>query len=233
MDRKAYIPLLAGRKGSLLAALGIVLAAGILHGVGTDRWGRSDELQIALSRLHDLPEKVGDWQASTLEMDGSVLRQAGAEGSWLRRFTNTRTGAVVTILLLCGPTRHMAIHQPEDCYRGAGYEMAAPATPLPMREGMDVFWTARFCKPPSSGGEQLRICWSWFADDRWQAPENPRFAFAGVPVLTKLYAIRELNEPAEPAAVDACSDLLRGLVPALTRVLSSSSSTDSQHVHAN
>jgi hypothetical protein len=223
---------MTGRTIPLLLSTAVILAGGVLHGIGTDRWRQSTAVQTALARLNDLPERVGDWQATPVEMDAMVLRQAGAEGWWLRRFTNKRTGSQVTILLLCGPTRHMAIHQPEDCYRGAGYELAAPAAKLTFPGGHDVFWTARFRKPASMTAANLRICWSWLADGRWRAPENPRFAFAGTSVLYKLYAIRELDDAAVSAASDSTAELLRVLAPELARLLSSSSSTDSVYAHA-
>jgi hypothetical protein len=217
----------SARTAALLVALVITLATRLLLDICTDRGRTSTDLQFALSRLNDMPEQVADWQASPLEMDAAILRQAGAEGWWLRRFTNTRTGEAVNILLLCGPTRYMAIHRPEDCYRGAGYELTAPASQLAIPDRSDVFWTARFRKPDAVGSPQLRICWSWFADGRWQAPESPRFAFAGTLMLYKLYAIRELSEPAEQAARDPSADLLQLLVPELSRRLTPPSSVDS------
>jgi hypothetical protein len=217
----------------LLVAITVVLAAGLLHGLGTERWRHSTDLQFALSRLDDLPEQVGEWRASPLEMDGTVLRQAGAEGWWLRRFTNARTGAAVTILLLCGPTRHMAIHRPEDCYRGAGYEMAGEAVPLPIGDGSDVFWTARFSKLDSLDSVQLRICWAWFAGGKWQAPDSPRLAFAGFPVLYKLYAIREISDPAEPFVCNPSVELLRLLAPELTRSFSTTQPMESLDADAD
>jgi len=221
----------SSRTVPLLVALAVVLAAGLLHGIGTDRWRQSPDLQFAISRIHDLPERVGDWQAAPLEMDIAELRQAGAEGWWLRRFTNARTGEIVSILLLCGPTRYMAIHRPEDCYRGAGYEIAAPPAPLTISDRADLFWTARFRKSDAIGVSQLRICWSWFADGRWQAPDSPRLTFAGIPVLYKLYAICELSEPTEPTTGDSSVELLRLLVPELSRLLSPASSGIAFHAH--
>jgi hypothetical protein len=178
----------------MLVALGVVLAAGLVHGILTNRWSKSQELEAAVSRLRLLPEQVGAWQARPVDLDSRALQQAGAEGHWLRRFTNARTGASVTIILLCGGTGNMAVHQPEDCYRGAGYEMAAPASSYALpSEGKDstgTLWTARFRKEDAAGSVQLRIWWSWLADGRWQAPDSPRLAFAGFPVLYKLYAVR-------------------------------------------
>jgi hypothetical protein len=229
-----------------LVALVIVVAAGAWHGIGTERWRKSEELGPAVARLSDLPERVGDWQARPVDMDAQALRQAGAEGHWLRRFANPRATSSVTIVLLCGRTGQMAVHRPEDCYRGAGYEMAAPATQyqlpphptLSPAEGERVgrgggpdgepaaFWTACFHKQDAAGPVQLRIYWSWFAGGRWQAPDSPRLAFAGLPVLYKLYVVCEAGEPAGPITNDPCIDLLRSLVPELTKALAA---TDPPH----
>jgi len=209
----------------LLIALGVVLGTGFLHGIWTERWRKSEELQAAVAWLDGLPEQVGDWQASAIEMDPRALQQAGAEGHWLRRFTRARTGSTITIILLCGRTGKMAAHRPEHCYRGAGYETSAPAVKCDVSLGPDVpaadFWTARFRKDDVAGPVQLRIFWSWLASDSWQAPDSPRLAFAGVPVLYKLYAVRELSGPPDRIEDDPCLDLLRLLIPVLTKSLSS------------
>jgi hypothetical protein len=200
-----------------------VLTAGVLHGIGTDRWHASQELEIAAARLQRLPEQTGDWQARPVQMDAEALRRAGAEGHWLRRFTNRSSGASVTIVLLCGRTGHMAVHRPEDCYRSAGYEMIGSAEvcllPGSSEHGATAFWTARFDKQATAGPLQLRIFWSWLADGRWQAPNSPRLAFAGLPVLYKLYAVRETTGPEGPIDDDPCIDLLRRLIPELTNSL--------------
>ncbi|HMF12113.1 MAG TPA: exosortase-associated EpsI family protein [Gemmataceae bacterium] len=204
----------------LVVALGVVVAAGTWYGLTTERWQKSEELEAAVSRLRELPEHIGDWQARPVEMDARALRQAGAEGHWVRRFTHSRTGASVTIILLCGRTGQMAVHRPEDCYRGAGYEISSPATPYASRsekgDAESRFWTACFRKQDASGPVQLRIFWSWLASDAWQAPDSPRLAFAGLPVLYKLYAVHELVGPIED---DPAIDLLHRLVPPLTELL--------------
>jgi hypothetical protein len=209
----------------LLIALGLVLSTGFLHGIWIERWRKSEEPPAAVARLDGLPERVGDWQASSFEMDPRALQQAGAEGHWLRRFTHARTGTAITIILLCGRTGQMAAHRPEHCYRGAGYETSAPAAkcavPLGPAEPPADFWTARFRKDDATGPVQLRIFWSWLADDSWRAPDSPRLAFAGVPVLYKLYAVRELQGLPERVEEDPCLDLLGSLIPVLTKSLSS------------
>jgi hypothetical protein len=209
----------------LLTALIVVLGTGLVHGLWTGRWQFGQQLETAAARLDTgLPESVGDWQAGPVELDAEALRQAGAEGHWLRRFTNRQTGATVTILLLCGRTARMVVHRPEHCYQGAGYDLAVPAVPwvLALEEHPAGLRTAEFSKPEPGGAVRLRIFWSWLADGAWQAPSSPRFAFAGTPFLYKLYAIREMAAPRERLEEDPSLNLLRRLLPKLAGHLSPS-----------
>jgi hypothetical protein len=218
------------RIAPLLVALAVILGAGLLHGVWTERWSPSQELDEAVARLDGLPERFGAWQAQPIDIDAKTLKQAGAAGHWLRRLTHARTGATVTILLLCGRTAQMAVHRPEHCYRGAGYEMSAPAAHQAVNFGDDrsaELWTARFVKDDPAGAGQLRIFWSWFADGTWRAPDSPRLAFAGLPLLFKLYAVRELTGPLQRVEDDPCLDLLRELLPEINKAISASSQPSS------
>jgi hypothetical protein len=192
----------------------------------TERWSSSQEVDEAVARLEGLPDHLGEWQAQPIEVDEKALQQAGAAGHWLRRFTNARTGATITVLLLCGRTGQMAVHRPEHCYRGAGYEMVGNAAHQAIDLGNHQaaqFWTARFVKDDPAGAAQLRIFWSWFADGAWQAPESPRLTFAGQSVLFKLYAVRDLTGPPQPAERDPSLELLRTLLPKIDKAISSSS----------
>ena len=53
----------------------------------------------------------------------------------------------------------------------------------------------------------------------WVIPENPRLTFAGLPVLYKLYLIREDAGTGEPNAPDPCVEFMRELLPQLNRTL--------------
>lgn len=212
------------RSAPLLVAIVVIVGAGFIHGMWTERWSSSQELDDAVARLEGLPERVGAWHAQPIEIDAKALKQAGAAGHWLRRFTHTRTGATVTIILLCGRTGQMAVHRPEHCYRGAGYEMSAPPAHKTLdfvKQGSAQLWTARFVKDDPASPVQLRIFWSWFADGAWRAPESPRLAFAGKSVLFKLYAVHELTGPAQRVEDDPCLDLLHALLPEIARSISS------------
>jgi hypothetical protein len=217
------------RSAPPLVGFVVIVAVGFVHGMWTERWNPSQELDDAIAHLNDLPERVGAWQAQPIEIDAKALQQAGAAGHWLRRFTHARTGASVTIILLCGRTGQMAVHRPEHCYRGSGYEMSAPAANQTLdlgEQGSAQFWTARFVKDDPGNPAQLRIFWSWLAGGAWQAPESPRLTFAGQTVLFKLYAVREDTGPKQPVENDSCLELLLALLPEITRSITSSSRPD-------
>lgn len=208
----------------LLTGLALVLAAGYLHGVWTQRWRRAPELEQAVRRLRDLPGDLGPWKAQPAPVDEQDLAQAGAAGWWSRRYTHEKTGESVSVIMLCGRGGPLCVHRPEHCYRGAGYEMAsAPLLHRP-RLGPGAapaeFWTTRFVKQDVTGGEQLRIFWAWRGGGGWTAPNNPRWDLAHLPVLHKLYVVREVTT-ARPQRVedDPAAHFLELLLPALDRAI--------------
>jgi hypothetical protein len=211
-----------------------------VHGVWTDRWSTSRELERAAARLgEEMPGDLGPWKAEAIELDPGALRAAGAVGHWARVYKHGRTGESVTVLLLCGRPGRISVHRPEHCYRSAGYEMLTAPAPYRLREAAPL----TLASPPSDGGEarvrgalgefrvalfrkqeadgltQLRILWSWFAGDGWSAPDEPRLTFARYPALYKLYVIRTVPETGEGTDDDPMPDLLRRLMPELTRAL--------------
>jgi hypothetical protein len=202
----------------LSLGLAVVLAAGWIHGLWTQRWSKSADLEAAVARLGELPGDLEGWKAEPGTEDREALAAAGAEGWWIRRYVQPYSGAHVDVLLLCGPSGRLCVHRPEHCYSGAGYELAAPATHFSLPGG--EFWMARFTKEDLSGPVTVRIFWSWFANGTWQAPSNPRWSLAHAPALYKLYVLRE-EPPGPPGRVedDPAAEFLRILVPALSRAL--------------
>lgn len=207
----------------LLAGLILIMATALVQGVWTQRWQKSADLEAALRRLSYLPGDLDTWKAQPVEFDAETLAAAGAQGSWVRRYTHTHTGASVLVILMCGRSGKMSVHRPEYCYGGAGYEMLAEPAPYELSVDPPAHcWTTRFRKEESTGNVQLRIFWTWFGDGVWQAPESPRLRFAHLSALYKLYAIRELPPRRERLAEDPSLDLLHNLLPALAEALTRS-----------
>jgi hypothetical protein len=145
-----------------------------------------------------------------------------ASARW-RRYTNARTGDVVSVLLVCGRPGPMAAHTPDVCYGGAGYEMVGQPvrrTYRPTDAGPAEFWTARFHKPSDPLGGQLRIYWSWNARGDWEAADNARLAFAGAGALYKIYVICEASAAgAAPEDDDPGKPFLDLALPSLEKAL--------------
>jgi len=175
----------------LLAALAALLISGLVHGFWTQRWQTSAALDGAVARLHAVPMPAGRWRALTVEVDPEPFAQARAVGYWTRRYTREGSNDSITVILMCGRAGHMAVHTPDICYRGAGYEMVGETVRhnVAFKGGGNAqFWMAHFRQPAS---QDLAIYWAWSADGTWQAPSSPRLAFGGQPFLYKLYVVRE------------------------------------------
>src|SRR5262245_60307771 len=148
----------------LFAALPLLAGFGIAEGVWTNRWGLSAAVEEAAARLARVPSTVGDWEGEDQELDARQVARAELAGHVMRRYTHRRTGASVSILLVCGRPGPVAVHSPEVCYAGTGYELVAPPKRQAVRtDSADApaeFWAGNFRK----GGaipEPLRLYWSW------------------------------------------------------------------------
>jgi hypothetical protein len=196
----------------IIAAAGILVASGVVHGVWTDRWSEQSDLKAAAARLEQLPLTIGAWHGTDVAMENDP--NSTVAGQVARRYVQASTGKTVTILLACGRAGAVCTHTPEVCYAGSGFEVEKPKrfhASAPSAE----FWTARFVKERASGKTHLRIFWAWHGAQSWQVAENPRWTFAGEKVLYKLYLIRELAQADEPLESDACVEFMQELLPAL------------------
>ncbi len=207
------------RNLAVAGALALIAVCGIVHGLWADRWQPSPALEEALTRVELVPLEIGDWKAETVAGDAEAFEQAGAQAYWTRWYTNTRKRQTVLAILMCGRAGRMAVHTPEVCYRGAGFELfdKPVATPLRAQEGADLgtFNTARFVKA-SNLSSPLRLYWSWNAGDGWRAPRSPRWEFRGRQFLYKLYVS---HDQAPGNDQDAAAELLQQLLPELRKAL--------------
>jgi hypothetical protein len=130
----------------------------------------------------------------------------------------------MTVLLVCGPPGPIAVHSPEVCYRGAGYDPEA----FPVSSNLDYGAAGKsarllegiYRKKSATGPEALRVCWSFLAHDIWDSPPNPRLAYAPERALYKLYVIQDLSSTDETRAQATAKDFTRQLLAALDVSLS-------------
>jgi hypothetical protein len=197
---------------AFLAAIVMLLASGVLyHSLADD----SEQLDAAAARVALAPKIVGAWHAQDLTIDDRSFEQTGAKGYWMRQYVNQQTKEAVLVILMCGRPGKMAVHTPEVCYSGAGYEIHDQPAACPITNDAR-FWTAKFTKKPG----HLRLYWAWNARGGWEASPAPRWQFRGEPFLYKLYVSRDISQQASVAPqADVTAEFLREFVPALKETL--------------
>jgi hypothetical protein len=216
-----------GRLLPLLTGAAVVLGAGLFDGAVTHRWWPDTRLQKAVACLDRVPAAVGDWQGADEEVNAVDLRSAHIDAFVCRRYVNERTREAVLVLLVCGQPGPIAVHTPDVCYAAAGYKMdgnpvvlTLPAAHRGPQAKADVFRAARLRNPSPVPTGTLRVCWSWFADGVWQAPDNPRLAFARHGALYKLYVLREQRATERDRADDdTAKAFLQAFLPKLDEAL--------------
>jgi hypothetical protein len=202
----------------LLTVFAAVLTSGALHGVLTNRWASPEALRRAAARLADLPMTLGEWDGQPDELDPRQLAIADASGHVLRRYVNHRTGAAVSVLLLCGRPGPVSAHTPQVCYGASGFDLVGPQ----VRRGSPAgeVWASVFQKNSATGdGRRLRILHGWNAAGPWEAPDNPRFTFARAPALYKLMVVREMRPRDVPLEEGPAVEFLAALLPAAQKAL--------------
>src|SRR4051794_8835704 len=184
----------------IAAAFALVIGSGVAHGLRTDRWSLSHDLQGAVDRLARIPLDFGTWKGEPRELDRRQQEAAGIAGYISRRYEDRRDGSTVSILLACGRPGPISNHRPEACYAGIGYEplTARAAVSVPLGPGQPAadFAVVEFQKRNTAVPSYLRIFYSWDARGPWTAPQGePRLTFASAPALYKLYVVREMARP--------------------------------------
>lgn len=233
MNFRQFVPMAFG--------LLLLMAGGFVHGKWTGRWQVRDLTHVA-ARVHQIPEQIGDWICIE---EGSIsqaeLQMAELHSYTMRHYRNQRTGATVTMLLMCGPTGPVAVHPPTACYEGRGYRQtgdvslhrvafrqhsSAPNSET-LTSGSHQLMTAQFVKPGRANQKKARIFWSWSSDGNWSTPASPRVEFAGREFLFKLYVTQEAHELQTPDGTTPPEVFLNDLLPELRRTVFQSQTSDS------
>lgn len=213
----------------LFSGLLLLIAGGVVHGMLTGRWESSDLTGVA-ARVHQVPTQINDWVCiEEASVSDAELKMAELHSYVMRHYRNQRTGAIVTMLLMCGPTGPVAVHPPTACYAGQGYEQigevslhrvvleqqAGAKTSNPISTETHRLMTAQFRKPGRGNARKARIFWSWSTDGNWSTPASPRLEFAGSPLLFKLYVTQEAHDLLPLDGATPPEEFLRELLPVL------------------
>jgi hypothetical protein len=204
-----------GRRNTVIAVLTLTLLTGVAHGVLTARWsgGRDSALVIP-----DLSAVMGDWVASDDETD----KDDPGMIHFTRRYTHSKTGRSFLILLTVGHPGLTAVHTPEYCYRGSGYDQAGPVErrSANVKNGPSAaFFTTQFEKKSAAGTEQLRVFWAWSDGRGWEAPGWPRCHYLSRSSVFKLYVVAGGLPDVTPGRDPALDDFLATLLGTLNQTL--------------
>lgn len=193
---KRHLPLII----PAAVAAAIILITSVVQGLWTERWGSrvGEQLRGYAAAIDDMPLIVGDWEAPEIEeepseADRQQLDAAGAIGHLSRTYRNPKTGDAVSVYMICGASRNVAVHTPDACYPGAGFRMEGDSQPYSIQTGAtnSEFTTAVFLKEEPTGTQRLRLFWAWNSSGEWEAPAMPRLRFGGRTALNKIYLISQ------------------------------------------
>lgn len=201
-----------------LLFIAIFLAlSGIVHGMWSNRWANAGQIE-GKDLLSGVSAELGDWRAgSFLEINPADVPAKTKCVS--RRFEPLKDGRSIVVSLTSGGPGAVAVHTPDVCYLGAGFQLRGAVTrqTIPLGEGKSAsFWVADFVKSKASGDEAIRVRWAWTSDGDWSAPDYPRWVYARVPILYKLYIVHPLTDEDDLTKKDPYRNFLADLVPALT-----------------
>ncbi|HWY86581.1 MAG TPA: exosortase-associated EpsI family protein [Gemmataceae bacterium] len=206
----------------ILAFLAVIVP-GVGHGLLTDRWFVSTQLQDFTTRLANVPMDIQDWQGENVVVDPRQIAHADLAGYVGRRFTHRTSRFQLSILLTCGRPGPVSVHSPDICYGGAGYKIQNPESTFSLGSTNPAlageFYESTFVKAEPIP-EFLEIYWAWNCRGPWEIPARPRVAFGAQPALYKLYVICPFSKDSQRKETqEACKSFFEVLLPELRKTL--------------
>ena len=185
----------------LLIGIPLIGLGTYLQGSWTDRWsdGGNRRMEQTTSRYAEIPLTIGkDWVGEDTPYSKKELEAAGAHAHLSRIYRHRETGERVSVFMICGYARDVAVHTPDFCYVGAGFEVESrPETfvvePIADKQEALTFWTSTFLKERPVGTIHQRILWGWTSGEPWNAPNYPRWKYPGNSPLNKVYLIHDIQ----------------------------------------
>lgn len=160
-------------------------------------------------RFDGIPRTIGDWVNKTDDPLTERTVNVGRFQAYLNRaYTQTQTGASVSVMVLYGEPGDIGAHDPKVCYAGSGWTLdenprkaavGNASGPVPTAE----LWSAKFRRQEDS----LHVYWGWGANGDWRAADNPRFTFARYHRMYKVYAQRVISNTT-PSAADPLTEFV-------------------------
>lgn len=201
-----------------VVAVALIAVCAIGQGIHTQRWSNdtSREMEVLVEKFDEIRAKqsFGDWrQVHSRELAEDVIQGAGALNYFSGSYQHRSTQQSVTVFLVCGFGRNIAVHTPDRCFTSGDMNMHDEPRPFVVKykdrsnvtADTDVediperkmrFKTARFIR--ESTGTDQRTFWAWHSyragDEEWAAPRSPRIHYGGGRPLVKVYITVDQSE---------------------------------------
>ncbi len=188
----------------LIATTVLILAAtifcGFVQGKWTYRWGAPNRVVAESALVSSVPKTIGPWRmVSDNPVSEKVLETLQCTGHLFRTYVNDETQQQVQVAILIGPAGPISVHTPEICYSSLDFEQtevrrAVSIDPSESEEtskpnessaSTNEFWALPF-RTTDVHAAPMSVFYAWSAGQEWQATDQPRHSFAGVPNLYKI-----------------------------------------------
>jgi len=205
-------------------ALAMTAGTALVHGRLTNRWGQPEGMLAAVARVDAFPRQIGEWQAEdSSELSSGTVEMLQCQGYMQRNYTHQKTQETVSVALLVGPPGPMSVHTPEVCYPRRNFQITKDPERLSLA-GDDQIWGITL-RSPQLDARTLRVYYAWTDGKQWEAPDEPRLAFAGRDYLLKIQLASYVEARSAAAQSDPCLKFLHDAMPTLNQALGRSEST--------
>ncbi len=182
----------------LLAAVllgGITVSAAILHGTIAHRWKAPSDTAAMVKLIDRVPSEFGDWRlVGEMPLTKSVEQILQCTNYVNRTYSNLRTGDQVAVTLLLGPPGPMTVHTPEVCKTSRDFESIGlpDRVTIATENATSQFYYSMF-RSSNPTLPAIEVFYGWNKLEGWDAPDAPRFAYGGTPLLFKLQVASQLG----------------------------------------
>ena len=198
----------------LVLCVGLTVLSGVLRGVVDQRWGFAEGMIQAAERVKSLASQIGPWHVTHEQaLDSEAAEMLRCAGSLVRTYVHEDTGEAVSLIFLVGPAGPLAIHTPEVCYGSSNFtvvEQRRHVVVQDVEKNEHPFSVITFSE--NKVGQRLqRVYYAWNRSGQWMAPDRPRSAFAGMPMLYKVQVAT--HDVGDKESADAAKRFIRACLP--------------------
>jgi len=181
---------------ALTTVVATTVAAAIMHGSMTGRWGQAEVLATAGAKLLEVPDQFGKWRLhSSQTFSEAELNELECAGHFVRTYQHADTGAIVSVTMIVGPAMPTSLHTPEVCFASREFKRLEGFPQTKQLSGADgsenAFLHSVFRS--NRGGGIVEFYYAWSTGGPWRVPKtDPRLEFVGEPFLYKIQVSRSL-----------------------------------------